>query len=409
MELQRILAKDSRSAMEQVHQKYGIDALVVSNKRANNKTELIIAIDLEDDSEVVLEELQVKGEPMLNDKLEQYPAFDQVMESKVFKTVPDDTTPIRPLVSFIPSCDVAEKSSTDAGSEAREYLHAREIVDLVKEELAVLRRELKLSGQMEAWGRNQFVSEPMKPLIKALDDSGMPLSLRAMITDIVNQSVTVNEALDGISTTLGQNIANVNILSEMQGIHVITGSSGSGKTLMSARLANQKALEYGEHDIALISFKDTRFGAWSQVQLLGAQAGVDTFRANSDDALEQLVAELSSRKLVLIDTSGVDVASTINMLTDVLHDAKYHLVVSADASEGGISKYVKMNNGAWTSIMLSRLTNDIQPWPLINVLLKENIAVSLAAGVPSITDPATSISGVSLLKTSLSELPLSFV
>ena len=409
MELQRILAKDSRSAMEQVHQKYGIDALVVSNKRANNKTELIIAIDLEDNSEVILEELQVKGESMMNDRLEQYPAFDQVMESKVFKTAPDDTTSIRPSVSFIPSGDVAEKSPTDAGSETREYLHAREIVDLVKEELAVLRRELKLSGQMEAWGRNQFVSEPMKPLIKALDDSGMPLSLQAMVADIVNQSVTYNEALDGISTTLGQNIANVNILSEMQGIHVITGSSGSGKTLMSARLANQKALEYGEHDVALISFKDTRFGAWSQVQLLGAQAGVDTFRANSDDALEQLVAELSSRKLVLIDTPGVDVASTMNTLTTLLPDAKYHLVVSADASEGGISKYVKMNNGAWTSIMLSRLANDIQPWPLINVLLKENIAVSLAAGVPSITDQAASISGVSLLKTSLSELPLSFV
>jgi flagellar biosynthesis protein FlhF len=409
MELQRILAKDSRSAMEQVHQKYGIDALVVSNKRANNKTELIVAIDFEDNSEVILEGLQVEGESMMNERLAQYPTFDQVMETKVFKTTPDDTTSIRPSVSFMPSGDVAEKLPTEAGNETREYLHAREIVDLVKKELAVLRRELKLSGQMEAWGRNQFVSEPMKPLIKALDQSDMPLSLQAMVADIVNQSVTYNEALDGISTTLGHNIANVNILSEMQGIHVITGSSGSGKTLMCARLANQKALEYGEHDVALISFKDTRFGAWSQVQLLGAQAGVDTFRANSDDALEQLVAELSSRKLVLIDTSGVDVVSTINMLTDVLHDAKYHLVVSADASEGGISKYVKMNNGAWTSIMLSRLTNDIQPWPLINVLLKENIAVSLAAGVPSITDPATSISGVSLLKTSLSELPLSFV
>ena len=409
MELQRILAKDSRSAMEQVHQKYGIDALVVSNKRANNKTELIVAIDFEDNSEVILEGLQVEGESMMNERLAQYPTFDQVMETKVFKTTPDDTTSIRPSVSFMPSGDVAEKLPTEAGNETREYLHAREIVDLVKEELAVLRRELKLSGQMEAWGRNQFVSEPMKPLIKALDQSDMPLSLQAMVADIVNQSVTYNEALDGISTTLGQNIANVNILSEMQGIHVITGSSGSGKTLMSARLANQKALEYGEHDVALISFKDTRFGAWSQVQLLGAQAGVDTFRANSDDALEQLVAELSSRKLVLIDTPGVDVASTMNTLMTLLPDAKYHLVVSADASEGGISKYVKMNNGAWTSIMLSRLTNDIQPWPLINVLLKENIAVSLAAGVPSITDPATSISGVSLLKTSLSELPLSFV
>ncbi len=83
MELQRILAKDSRSAMEQVHQKYGIDALVVSNKRANNKTELIIAIDFEDNSEVILQELQVKGETMRNDRLEQYPDCDLVMELHV--------------------------------------------------------------------------------------------------------------------------------------------------------------------------------------------------------------------------------------------------------------------------------------------------------------------------------------
>ena len=409
MELQRILAKDSRSAMEQVHQKYGIDALVVSNKRANNKTELIIAIDLEDNSDVILEELQVKGESMINDRLEQYPNFDQVMESKVFKTTPDDTTFIKSSVPFTPSYDDAEKSSPDGRSEEREYLHAREIVDLVKEELAVLRQELKLSGQMEAWGRNQFVSEPMQPIMKALDDSGMPLSLQTMVVDIVNQSVTHDEALDAISITLGQNIANVDILSEMQGIHVITGSSGSGKTLMSARLAHQKSIEYGEHDVALISFKDNRFGAWSQMQILGAHAGVDTFRANSDDALEQLVAELSSRKLVLIDTPGVDVTSTINKLTALLPAAKMHLVVSADASEGGISKYVRMNNSTWTSIMLSRLANDIQPWPLINVLLKENIAVSLAAGAPSITDQVTPITGISLLKTSLCELPLSFV
>ena len=409
MELQRILAKDSRSAMEQVHQKYGIDALVVSNKRANNKTELIIAIDLEDNSEVILEELQVKGEAMMDNRLEQYPAFDQVMESKVFKTAQDDTTSTNPSASFTPSYVAFEKSTHDEGSEQREYLHAREIVDLVKEELAVLRRELKLSGQMEAWGRNNVISEPMKPLIKALDDSGMPLSLQAMVADIVNQSVTHNEALDAISTTLGKNIANINILSEMQGIHVITGGHGSGKTLMSARLAHQKSLEYGEHDVALISFKDNRFGAWSQMQLLGAQAGVDTFRANSDDVLEQLVAELSSRKLVLIDTPGVDVASTLNTLTALLPDAKYHLVVSADASEGGISKYLRMNNDAWTSIMISRLANDIQPWPLINVLLKEKIPVSLAAGAPSIKDQAILINGISLLKTSLYELPLSFV
>ena len=50
------------------------------------------------------------------------------------------------------------------------------------------------------------------------------------------------------------------------------------------------------------------------MQLLGAQAGVDTIRANSDGALEQLLKELSSLKQILIDTPGVDVGSTIKTL-----------------------------------------------------------------------------------------------
>ena len=68
-----------------------------------------------------------------------------------------------------------------------------------------------------------------------------------------------------------------------------------------------------------------------------------------------------------------------------------------------------MNNVAWSSVMLSRLVPDIYPWPLINVLLKEKVAISVAAGSPSITDQAVPIDGVSLLRTSLCELPLSFV
>ena len=46
MELQRILAKDTRSAMEQIHNLFGSDALVVSNKNTRGKTEVIVAIDV---------------------------------------------------------------------------------------------------------------------------------------------------------------------------------------------------------------------------------------------------------------------------------------------------------------------------------------------------------------------------
>ena len=48
MELIRILAKDSRSATEEILKKYGDDALIISNQRINGKNELIVAVDLEE-------------------------------------------------------------------------------------------------------------------------------------------------------------------------------------------------------------------------------------------------------------------------------------------------------------------------------------------------------------------------
>ena len=59
MELQRILAKDTRSAMEQIHNLFGSDALVVSNKKARGKTEVIVAIDIAADKNNAMAELQV--------------------------------------------------------------------------------------------------------------------------------------------------------------------------------------------------------------------------------------------------------------------------------------------------------------------------------------------------------------
>ena len=46
MELKRVLAKDSRTAKDQVCAEFGEDALIVSNQRINGKTELIVAVDI---------------------------------------------------------------------------------------------------------------------------------------------------------------------------------------------------------------------------------------------------------------------------------------------------------------------------------------------------------------------------
>jgi flagellar biosynthesis GTPase FlhF len=407
MELQRILAKDSRSAMEQVHNTFGKDALVVSNKRARNKTELIVAVDLKADLEHALDDMQLEGEHTKEPTPEVCEEFNQVMESKIFKTSPDFFASENTPPSFLSdsSSDVMGDSRAD---DKRDQLHAREIVDLVKQELAVMRRELTLSDRLSSVG-GKITNEAMQPFADALSYSGLSISLQVMVADLINQSRETEDAIGTISTILGNNISNINILDDMQGIHVFSGRSGSGKTVTCARLARQKALEYGENAVAVISFKDSRFGAWSQIQILCSQAGVDTFRAKNNDELKNILKELSDRRLVILDTSGSDAASSIKSLFNLLPEASYHLVLPADSSEGGVRSSISASQDIWESIIITRLDGDVQPWPIINVLVDQDIPVSLITNSPSLTKNAEATTGISLIDQSLRDLPMGFV
>ena len=351
--------------------------------------------------------MQLEGEHTKEPTPEVCEEFNQVMESKIFKTSPDFFTSENTPPSFLPdsSSDVMDDNRAD---DKRDQLHAREIVDLVKQELAVMRRELTLSDRLSSLG-GKVTNEAMQPFADALSHSGLSISLQVMVADLINQSRETEDAIGTISTILGNNISNVNILDDMQDVHVLSGRSGSGKTVTCARLARQKALEYGENAVAVISFKDSRFGAWSQIQILCSQAGVDTFRAKNNDELKNILEELSDRRLVIIDTSGSDAASSIKSLSNLLPEASYHLVLPADSSEGGVRSSIIASQDVWESIIITRLDGDVQPWPIINVLVDQDIPVSLITNSPSLTKNAEATTGVSLIDQSLRDLPMGFV
>lgn len=407
MELQRILAKDSRAAMDKVLELYGQDALVVSNKKANEKTEIIVAIEVPLETEKTLDEMQVAPVDLPEFDFSDSVDFDQVMESHVFKTTPvaDDKfyTPARDLSleAERPPAAVSNSITND-----RDHLQAREIVDLVKQEFEVMRREFKLSQQLDAWNGTRSVTEPMRPLVEAFNETGMPIGLRALLSDTINGCSDLDSALREIAQILGNGIDHLPLLEDMQGIHLIAGSSGSGKSLMTGRLAKQKALRCDSQDVAIISYNDNRFGAWNQTQLIGSQAGVDCFRANTPEMLEQLLQELGSRSLILIDTAGVDVQGQIKELNKLLPEAQKHLVVAADASEASVNRQLKAGSGDWDSIMLSRLEDDIRPWSVINALLNTRIPISVSASEPSIAAAPVALTGLELADHSLTNLPV---
>lgn len=428
MELQRILARDTRTAMEKVFSLYGEDAMVVANNKIKGQTEIIVAIDLVSQVKAAFsaesgQAAEVSEEASFGSLLDAQlfdPSTSGVVEEKssdeltfgsLFEaSAEQQVPPVDPLVD-VPLSAVSNAWNGENYQEAaeREQLKAREIVDLVKQELSVMRNEFRIAQQKDSWTGTLAVAEEMRPLIEAFNETGMPLELRGLIIDIINQSSSMIEALAGISTAISNGVEHIDLFDGMQGIHIIAGSSGAGKTLMAGRLAKQMAQAYEEDEVALVSFSDARIGAWTQTQLIGAQSGVEAFRAMSLDILTQLMAELSTRKLIIIDTSGVDVDAQIAALVGAFPQAQKHLVLAADASEASAKRHLTPNGIKWDSVMLSRLETQIHPWAVINALLNNSVPLSIAAEQPTISDNAIALNGISLAEKALSQLPIHFV
>jgi flagellar biosynthesis protein FlhF len=432
MELQRILASNTRTAMEQVFHLYGEDAMIVANNRVKGQTEIIVALDLVSEVKAALTKA-----PKLGNEAHNEATFGALIESHIEGQTDLRNAPIenpathtnhvlghdveslsKSIPTFqMPALDPLVDISLDRVSKAlngenykeaadRDYLKAREIVDLVKQELSTMRDDFKLSQHKDSWTGRLAVNDEMGPLVEAFNETGMPLGMRGSVIEVLNQSTSVSDAIAQLTSAIGDEIEHIDLLNNLQGVHIIAGCYGAGKTMMAGRLAKQMAQQYGENEVVLISFNDARIGAWAQTQLIGSQAGVDTFRANSIEVLMQLMGEVRSRKLVLIDTSGVDIETHINSLIEVLPEAQKHLLLAADASESSAKRQLKTGGVQWDSVMLSRFDDEVHPWAIIYLLLEHSTPVSVAAVAPNIADHAMPLDGFKLAEQVLSHLPI---
>ena len=408
MELQRILAKDTREAMAKVHALYGDDALVISNKKARKQTEVIVAIDMAIDANTIITALSpAKPRISIPTNIDEL-SFNQVIESQIFRSSP--TLESKSNVGVPAKISVADvKNTNDDNSlsvEDRDYLKARELVDLVKNELGAMRRELRISQELEANKAVSQVPAELSLLITSLDAAGIPAALRILVSNMIAKESKVDSATKLISKSLGSAIKHNPVLEAMEGIHVIAGRSGSENTLMAMRIAKQKALDYGGRNIAIISYSPKQTKSWTQTQMLGLQLGVETYHASNPSALSHVVAGLEEPKLILIETAGINLEHQIKEICTSLPKAKKHLLLPADASEVSVNKYLKRIRIEWSSVMLTQLESDIHPWPIINTLMATGNAISLAASDSSVNDEAFALDGIQLTQHSLSNLPL---
>ena len=353
MELKRILARDTRTATEKAIALYGSDVLIVANQRVGGQTELVLAID------IAPEEVQAN-------------AAASAAPAGKFQNQLDAL--LRPQAAGAPAEPISAKrkiAPSTAEQDDRDRLRSQELVAMVREELADLRREFRLSQQAMPWQDMLPVDEAVKPLIQALSVSGAPVMLRTLLLDGLRDQTELRTARQQIQKQLTHAITREPTEAPRQGVHVLAGASGSGKTLMAARLAKQAVQDLGSEQVALISYRDLRAGAWSQLQILGSQAGVETFRATDADTLAVLLADMGHRQLVLIDTAGVEMDRHLQEIRAVCPAAQRHAVVCADASETSLRRVLAPSDWRFSSLMLSKIDESGTPWALLQFLCNE--------------------------------------
>jgi flagellar biosynthesis GTPase FlhF len=414
MELKRILARDTRSATEKAMAMFGPDVLIISNHRVEGQTELIVALDV---AEASMDEM------FETDAEEQSPESNSVTvtakgpRQRLSSTPSSVSSPfsdhlhqlLQPASRMAQQAEaepIAHVSTEHLLTQGREQVRSQEIVSLVREELAALRQEFRLSQQTANWQMNQYWPAHIQPLVQAMTEAAVPTALRALLQEGLREQPTLDSALDSIRAQLTHNLERPQEGFPNKGVHVMAGLSGSGKTLMVAKAAQQVALHYGTEYVAVVSYHDMRAGAWSQTQMLCAQLGVDCFRAGSPETLKLLLDELSPRRMIVIDTPGVQMSERLAEILEVCPEAGLHAVVPADSSAVTLSRIMLKSKLPWQSLMISKLDEANSPWPLIQFLIAEGAqcVVSAGGGSDNISDGLKSSGLQKLINMAMTQL-----
>jgi flagellar biosynthesis GTPase FlhF len=144
--------------------------------------------------------------------------------------------------------------------------------------------------------------------------------------------------------------------------------------------------------------------------MLCAQMGVDCFRAPDAATLGLLLCELSTRKLVLIDTPGVQMIERIQEIKKIQPQAIMHAVLPADASAVSVQRILKdaahKAAMAWDSLMISKLDESSAPWALLQFMCNETDVpvLSAASGSERLTDLVMGFTPVQLVNLAISHL-----
>ncbi len=279
--------------------------------------------------------------------------------------------------------------SPDKSNINNESLRAREIVDLVLREFSDMKKEFKLAQKVAQFNSSYQVPIEIKSVVDSLNEANIPVGLRTLLIEGIADCSSMDEAIQGLKLQLKNSIyVEKKILDNVpkSGVHVFSGPTGSGKTSMLMKIiASAMGKGVSEENIAVISYKDTRLGAWTQTQMSCAQVGVEAFKVKDTAFLKNLCDELGGKTLILIDTAGVGREKNLEEIKSTLDSVSFHLVLASDSSPSAFAKFTESEGFDWKYLFVSKFDESVSPWGLVQSMINSNFDIASIWG----TGPAS--------------------
>lgn len=405
MEIKRILAKDARSAHEKAAALYGGDVMVISCNRVGTQTELIVALDSMHQAHATVIEAATSNNPAPRVNEEISHPFADVFE---LAKRPPATASAKDAPQATPAAATSVQATAHdlatQAEEAMERVRGQALVSLVREEIASLRREFQLSRLGSDVPGATGTTSPARLMHEAMVECLAPATLRGDLIEGLLDCTDTGQALKYVHDRLIARLEAPTSPSLISGIHALCGPSGAGKTLMANRILVAAANELPIRHMALISYADHKPGAWSQMQILAAQSGVEVYRARDLQALALLLEDLSQRQLIVIDTAGSDPLRQAMELAKLDPRIALHTVMPTGASSDQLRRLHSETEIQWQSLMLSKADDQPNTWPLLGFLTAHPLPVSAIASSERAQDSLASHSLNELVRWAVDKL-----
>ncbi|MBE8168543.1 MAG: flagellar biosynthesis protein FlhF [Shewanella sp.] len=350
MKIKRFFAKDMRTALAEVKEALGSDAVIMSNKKVSGGIEIVAAIDY-DEPKPNFKAAKDKVKPTFMDM-----ADDQVsLGAKTVKTSRQPFTKDR-QASPAPAADslkalLERQQSKVQSQQIQKQTHQKDIEMPAWARGLEARAESKSQTSQQNFARKDYAQPKLNAnasKVAATDEMQAMkeelASLRSLLTHQVSslmsdkkqQTDPVGAMLESklleaefspevakqladlaqhykpaeLVQVLPQSLSNMldnqgDDIVNRGGVVAFVGPTGVGKTTSLAKLAARFAAKHGNDQVALITMDHYRIGAYEQLATYGKIMGCPVKLAHDMSELEQTLYQFRNRKLILIDTAGM--------------------------------------------------------------------------------------------------------